>query len=208
MRRAVSRVRAALVATGLALGLAACATAPPLQGGGLAARRLPDGRPRAYNRPYEVGGRWYTPADQPGYDRVGIASWYSYESSSGRTADGERFDARLATAAHTTLPIPSWLEVTDLENGRSARVRLNDRGPFVPGRIIDLSKAAAIELGIYVAGRRGCGCAISVRRNCRERARSLGPGRSGPARPGRCPSRLQGPGRRRGLQRSTRCART
>ena len=102
-------------------------------------------------------------ADQPGYDRVGLASWYGYESSSGHTADGERFDARLATAAHTTLPIPSWLEVTNLQNGRSARLRLNDRGPFVGGRILDVSKAAALELGFYGRG------------TARVRVRYLGP---------------------------------
>jgi rare lipoprotein A len=151
--RVGSWLKAAVLATGASVALAACATTPvPHGGSGLMAGHLADGRPRAYNRPYQVRGRWYTPADQPGYDRVGLASWYSYESSSGRTADGERFDARMATAAHTTLPIPSWLEVTNLDNGRSARVRLNDRGPFVQGRILDLSKAAATELGFLGRG--------------------------------------------------------
>ena len=160
--RAISWLRTALVAAGVAVGLAACATAPPPQSA-LMSGHLADGRPRAYNRPYQVRGRWYTPADQPGYDRVGIASWYSYESSSKTTADGERFDARLATAAHTTLPIPSWLEVTNLDNGRSARVRLNDRGPFASGRILDLSRAAALELGFLGRG------------TARVRVRYLGP---------------------------------
>ena len=160
--RAVSWLRTALVAAGVAVGVAACATAPPPRSA-LLSGRLADGRPRAYNRPYQVRGRWYTPADQPGYDRVGVASWYSYESSSKTTADGERFDARLATAAHTTLPIPSWLEVTNLDNGRSARVRLNDRGPFASGRILDLSRAAALELGFLGRG------------TARVRVRYLGP---------------------------------
>ena len=125
--------------------------------------RLANGRPRAYNRPYQVRGRWYTPADQPGYDRVGLASWYSYESPSRTTADGERFDIRIPTAAHTTLPIPSWLEVTNLDNGRSLKVRLNDRGPFVSSRILDVSRGAAEQLGFLQRG------------TARVRVRYLGP---------------------------------
>ncbi len=140
-----SRSLCAFVAVALACAsLCACTSAGPPQA-------LAGARVRAYNRPYQVRGRWYTPADQPRYDAVGTASWYRYES--GRTtADGEPLDARLATAAHTTLPIPSYLDVTNLENGRSIRVRLNDRGPFVAGRIIDLSKAAADQLGFLRQG--------------------------------------------------------
>ncbi len=127
-------------------GLSACASTPePL--GAVAGQA-----PRAYNRPYEVHGRWYRPEAQPGYDEVGTASWYSYESHNRTTADGEVFDARLPTAAHKTLPIPSYLEVTNLANGRRIRVRLNDRGPFVAGRIIDLSRGAAAELGFLNQG--------------------------------------------------------
>jgi rare lipoprotein A len=141
----------------VAAGLSACASTPePLAGVGV-------GRPRAYNRPYEVNGRWYRPAAQPDYDAVGTASWYSYETHNRTTADGEVFDARLPTAAHTTLPIPSYLEVTNLANGRRVRVRLNDRGPFVAGRIIDLSRAAAAELGFLGQG------------TARVRVRYLGP---------------------------------
>ena len=153
------RLARAFAAVALAMSLAACATAPtPSHLAGSSGSR-----PRAYNRPYQVRGRWYVPADQPRYDRVGVASWYSYESRSRTTADGEVFDARLATAAHTTLPIPSWLEVTDLDNGRSARIRLNDRGPFAAGRIIDLSRGAAAELGFVGRG------------TARVRVRYLGP---------------------------------
>lgn len=132
-----------------AAGLTACASLGPAR---MAA--YPNGAPRvrAYNRPYEVHGRWYSPSAQPGYDAVGLASWYSYEAHSRTTADGEPFDARLATAAHTTLPIPSYLDVTNLDNGRRVRVRLNDRGPFVSGRIIDLSKGAAEQLGFVGKG--------------------------------------------------------
>jgi len=133
-----------------ASGLSACAsTSMPGPVGGIG---KPGERPRAYNRPYEVNGRWYRPASQPDYDAVGLASWYSYEAHNRTTADGEVFDARLSTAAHTTLPIPSYLEVTNLANGRRVRVRLNDRGPFVAGRIIDLSRGAAAQLGFLNQG--------------------------------------------------------
>jgi len=150
-------VAAAVLAAG---GLSACASpqAPVGQVGNLGSER-----PRAYNRPYEVNGRWYRPAPQPDYDAVGTASWYAYETHNRTTADGEVFDARLPTAAHTTLPIPSYLEVTNLANGRRIRVRLNDRGPFVTGRIIDLSRGAAAQLGFLAQG------------TARVRVRYLGP---------------------------------
>jgi rare lipoprotein A len=138
----------ALVAAALTLAGCAGGPAPPTLRPGLVA----GGRTLAYNRPYQVRGRWYVPHAQPGYDVTGVASWYSYEAPSRRTADGEPFDIRLASAAHTTLPIPSWLEVTNLDNGRRARVRLNDRGPFVSGRVLDVSRAAAVELGFVAQG--------------------------------------------------------
>ncbi len=148
-------------------GLSACASPGPTR---LAA--YPSGAPRvrAYNRPYEVHGRWYAPTAQPGYDAVGVASWYSYEAHNRTTADGEPFDARLATAAHTTLPIPSYLDVTNLDNGRRVRVRLNNRGPFVANRIIDLSRGAAEQLGFVGKG------------TARVRVRYVGP--APPLRPG------------------------
>jgi rare lipoprotein A len=137
-----------ILAAGVALsGLAACATAPPTRIAGPGGPRVP-----AYNRPYQIHGRWYVPTAQPHYDVVGVASWYSYEAPSRTTADGEPFDARWATAAHTTLPLPSYLEVTNLDNGRRLRVRLNDRGPFAPGRILDLSRGAAEQLGFLSRG--------------------------------------------------------
>ena len=103
-------------------------------------------------KPYEVRGVWYTPKHQPDYDETGMASWYG-EAHNGRpTAMGERFDMNALTAAHKTLPLPSLVEVTNLENGRTTTLRVNDRGPFVEGRIIDLSKAAAEELGMLRSG--------------------------------------------------------
>ncbi len=104
-------------------------------------------------RPYSVHGETYYPAvPQPGYSETGLASWYGYESPSHTTADGEVFDTDLITAAHKTFPLPSIVEVTNLDNGKTIRVRVNDRGPFVDGRIMDLSRGSAKALGVYGAG--------------------------------------------------------
>src|SRR5262249_11056740 len=81
------------------------------------------------------------------YDRVGTASWYGANFHGRRTANGETYDMNAMTAAHTTLPMPTIVRVTNLDNGRSVIVRINDRGPFVDDRIIDLSRAGARELG-------------------------------------------------------------
>lgn len=104
------------------------------------------------DQPYQVGGIWYVPHEQPNYDETGIASWYGDAFNMKATADGEVFDMSQFSAAHTTLPLPSMVEVTNLDNGRKLTVRVNDRGPFVGGRIIDLSHAAAQELGYDRAG--------------------------------------------------------
>jgi len=85
------------------------------------------------------------------YER-GIASWYGAEYDGKRTASGEIFDRTLMTAAHRTLPFGTSLQVTNLENGRKVNVKVNDRGPFVDGRIIDLSERAADNLGMKIAG--------------------------------------------------------
>ena len=103
-------------------------------------------------RPYAVNGRWYRPRFDPTYEAVGIASWYGVPFHGRRTANGEIFDRNRLTAAHPTLPLPSLVEVTNLETGRSLVVRVNDRGPFVDGRLIDLSEAAARELGFREKG--------------------------------------------------------
>jgi rare lipoprotein A len=102
--------------------------------------------------PYQVGGVWYVPHEQPDYDETGTASWYGDAFNQKATADGEIFDMNVFSAAHTTLPLPSLVEVTNLDNGRKLTVRVNDRGPFVGGRIIDLSYAAAQELGYAEKG--------------------------------------------------------
>lgn len=101
--------------------------------------------------PYRVKGVTYVPAAQPLYDEVGTASWYGSESGN-RTARGEKFRPKWISAAHKTLPLPSYVEVTNLDTGRTALVRVNDRGPFAQGRIIDLSRGAADLLGIRQQG--------------------------------------------------------
>ncbi len=98
--------------------------------------------------PYQANGRWYVPTPEPGYEQTGTASWYGPTFNGGRTASGETFDQTAMTAAHPTLPIPSLVQVTNLENGREVIVRVNDRGPFVGNRLIDLSQGAAQVLGI------------------------------------------------------------
>lgn len=99
-------------------------------------------------KPYQVSGVWYYPREDYEYDETGIASWYGPNFHNKLTANGEVFDQNAVTAAHKTLPMPSVVRVTNLENGRSLVVRVNDRGPFVNGRIIDLSRRSAQLLGI------------------------------------------------------------
>ena len=106
-------------------------------------------RKAAYNRPYKVKGRTYYPMNSAaGYKEFGIASWYGSESGN-KTAMGTRFRPQKLTAAHKTLPLPSKVRVTNLNNGRSVDVLVNDRGPFKKGRLIDLSKAAASKIGVH-----------------------------------------------------------
>jgi rare lipoprotein A len=102
--------------------------------------------------PYEIAGVWYFPAEDFGYDETGIASWYGSQFHGRDTANGERFDMNALSAAHKTLPMPSFVRVTNLENGRSLNLRVNDRGPFVRGRVIDLSRRAAQLLGFEHRG--------------------------------------------------------
>ena len=98
--------------------------------------------------PYQVLGKTYYPADDRAYDTTGIASWYGPTFHGLSTANGETYDQDGLTAAHKTLPMPSYVEVANLDNGRVLTVRINDRGPFVDGRIIDLSRKAAQLLGV------------------------------------------------------------
>lgn len=104
---------------------------------------------------YEQNGRTYRVLDSSyGYDERGLASWYGEQFHGRPTSSGERFDMYAMSAAHRTLPLPSWVRVTNLANGRSVIVRVNDRGPFADPdrRIIDVSYAAAVELGMVGTG--------------------------------------------------------
>jgi rare lipoprotein A len=120
---------------------------------------LPDAEPRAEplnrmaNRPYDVFGKRYVPlaSVQPFHQR-GMASWYGKRFHGQKTSSGELYDMYAMTAAHTTLPIPSYARVTRVATGRSVIVRINDRGPFHAGRVIDLSYAAANRLGLIGTG--------------------------------------------------------
>jgi rare lipoprotein A len=102
--------------------------------------------------PYVVAGRVYVPENNPHYRADGVASWYGSDFHGRSTANGEIFDAEAITAAHPTLPLPSYVRVTNLSNGRSLIIRVNDRGPYAGNRIIDVSKHAAYLLGFTVSG--------------------------------------------------------
>jgi peptidoglycan lytic transglycosylase len=102
--------------------------------------------------PYQIAGVWYYPAVDYNYDETGVASWYGEEFDQQYTANGEIFDLNQMTAAHRTLPMPSIVQITNLDNGRSMQLRVNDRGPFARGRIIDVSRRAAQLLGFETNG--------------------------------------------------------
>ena len=129
----------AMAGSGYSTGQDCFATAPDLNA--------------AYNQPYEINGRWYHPLrGDADFSENGIASWYDRQSSSDVTAMGTAFHARQMTAASRTLPLPSCVRVTNLKNGRSIVVLVNDRGPFVSGRIMDMSYGAASRLGMLSRG--------------------------------------------------------
>ena len=102
--------------------------------------------------PYQIAGVWYYPKVDYGYDRTGVASWYGPGFHGKLTANGETYDENAMTAAHPTLPMPSIVRVTNLENGRSVVVRINDRGPFKNGRLIDMSRRGSALLGFQRQG--------------------------------------------------------
>ena len=103
-------------------------------------------------QPYTVAGRVYVPEDDPNYSAVGVASWYGEDFHGRGTANGEIFDADSISAAHPTLPLPSYVRVTNLGNGRSIVVRVNDRGPYARNRILDVSRRVAHLLGFTDRG--------------------------------------------------------
>jgi rare lipoprotein A len=160
--------RSGLLALAAAALLAGCASGPRAPVPGSVDRdgphpnppphldRVPDAVPRVEplrvggpNKPYEVAGRRYEPlaADVPLRER-GLASWYGLKFHGRPTSTGEPYDMFAMTAAHPRMPLPSYARVRNPANGREVIVRVNDRGPFVPGRIIDLSYTAALRLGL------------------------------------------------------------
>jgi len=102
--------------------------------------------------PYQIQGIWYYPAENFEYEETGIASWYGAQFHGRRTANGDVYDMNTLTAAHRTLPMPSFVRVTNLENGRSLILKVNDRGPFARSRIIDISRRGAQLLGFHDQG--------------------------------------------------------
>jgi rare lipoprotein A len=135
----------------LMLGLLGLLLAGCSSSGGDGPRATPPGIYKL-GQPYQIDGRWYYPEFDPAYDRTGVASWYGAEFDGRPTANGEVFDLSQLSAAHPTMPLPSLVRVTNLDNGRELELRVNDRGPFVGDRIIDLSQAAARELGFEREG--------------------------------------------------------
>lgn len=175
---AASAVHTATVAMGLVLSLAGCANSersgassgwaastqsymfPPSKVQVAASPRVINtyhGVPKGggvfkIGNPYKIAGRWYVPREDQGYDHIGLGSWYGDDFHGRKTANGEIFDKFALTAAHPTLPLPSYAWVTNLENNRTVLVRINDRGPYSGNRIIDLSHTVAHHLGFEHKG--------------------------------------------------------
>jgi rare lipoprotein A len=136
--RSLAQAPAGLALIAMLLMFTACATTPP---------------PRETGGSYEVYGKRYYPLpSSAGFVQSGVASWYGDDFHGRTTSNGERYNMYGRTAAHKTLPFNTYVQVTNLQNGRKTVVRINDRGPFVPGRIIDLTQTAAYELGMLEDG--------------------------------------------------------
>ncbi len=153
-----TKVAICVVLMALAGGIAGCSSSKdPFAGKGSPLYDGPDPIPRgggAYKvgNPYQIAGKTYYPKEQPGYNKTGLASWYGDRFHKRKTANGEWFDMNALTAAHPTLPLPSYVRVTNLKNNKSLVVRVNDRGPYAHDRIIDMSKRSAKELGFQHDG--------------------------------------------------------
>ncbi len=151
----------AVIKTGLVLGmfgaLAACSSGgsslkPSARVLGLNDKIPEGGGYYKIGTPYTILGRKYYPREDPNYKRSGVASWYGADFHGRKTANGEIYDMNRLSAAHRTMPMPSYAKVTNLENGRAVVVRVNDRGPYAHDREIDMSKAAAKILGFTRQG--------------------------------------------------------
>jgi rare lipoprotein A (peptidoglycan hydrolase) len=153
-----------MIATALAVSLSACSMSKSNLPGNDESRHLSprlikvgDPVPKGggvykVGDPYLANGKWYVPVNDRSYDRTGLASWYGDFFHGRQTANGEIYDMNALTGAHPTLPLPTYVSVTNLRNNRSVVVRINDRGPYHEGRIIDLSHKAAQVLGFYGRG--------------------------------------------------------
>lgn len=142
--------RILLAVLALSFLLAGCSSSPQVSDN--QHRKFRPGQPNYTVAPYQVNGVWYYPKVDYGYDETGTASWYGPGFDGKMTSDGEVYDMNGLTAAHKTLPLPSVVQVTNLQNGRAVQLRVNDRGPFVDGRMIDLSRRAAQLLGFEGMG--------------------------------------------------------
>lgn len=146
-----------IIAAMLAFAIVACSSGPRPR---VASRMPPNdelptgdqGVKRKVGNPYKVAGVWYYPKEDPTYDRTGYASWYGKDFHGKLTANGEIYNMNALTAAHKTLAMPSYVKVTNLANNRSIVLRVNDRGPFVAGRLIDVSRRSAQLLGFHKRG--------------------------------------------------------
>ena len=155
-----------MVSSGVVLvGLAGCSavdtlgTVDPRYGVSSSARVVAPGEPipkgggtYRVGQAYTIGGRTYVPAEDRNYRAEGLASWYGEDFHGHQTANGEIFDMNSVSAAHATLPMPTYVRVTNLDNNRSVIARVNDRGPYHPDRIIDVSVKTAVLLGFYSSG--------------------------------------------------------
>ncbi|WP_297583469.1 septal ring lytic transglycosylase RlpA family protein [Roseibium sp.] len=162
-----AQLRTGLITAAAVAAVAACSSAPqekakfsPKKYGVKASPRMvaagkpvPKGGGRyVVGKKYKIAGKWYYPKHEPNYKKTGLASWYGPTFHGRKTANGEIFDRNGLTAAHTTMPLPSYARVTNTANGRSMIVRVNDRGPFHGNRVIDLSERVASMLGTKSAG--------------------------------------------------------
>jgi rare lipoprotein A len=154
--REVARMGAVAAAS---LALAHCSSQLASKESKYSPRVVEDGEPvpkgggnYSVGKPYSINGRTYVPAENPSYRAEGIASWYGPDFHGRLTANGEVYDMHAISAAHTTMPLPSYARVTNMDNGRSIIVRVNDRGPYARNRVIDLSIGTAKALDFYGRG--------------------------------------------------------
>lgn len=151
------KIRQLAILTAAIFILSACAETQLLFHTAKKISRNTETKPPQYGRykignPYKIKGVWYYPAVNYDYDQTGVASWYGPGFHGKKTANGEIYDQNALTAAHKTLPLPTIVQVTNLENGRSMKLRINDRGPYAHARVIDLSRRSAQLLGVIRKG--------------------------------------------------------